>query len=188
MVQSPISSDLQAAYRSVLSSQTAPTTFDTDTPLTPVVILGTASLNTAASFMKLTDGNDNLDINSDGSLNIVGVPKLDSTKTEVRIVTGKAPASITAGTGSLLYTVTAGKKFRVTSSKFWTTSATNSAVELRDGTTIAGTVKQNGYIYGGGGAGPDCQQYLVPVSYSTGVFVDVQNTCNLGYEIVGYEE
>jgi hypothetical protein len=104
MAVTPISADLQAAYRQVLASQVAPTTFDTDTPLTPVVIIGTAALASAADFVKITDGTDTALVNTDGSLNVRSVPSPYSNAS----VTGLSQVGRSAA-GTTTYTVPAGK-------------------------------------------------------------------------------
>lgn len=185
MTQSPISADLQNAYRSVLSTQNAPTTFDTDTPLTPVVVIGSASVASGASFTKVTDGTDTLLINTDGSALVTSLPTPRTGQTLINKSSTKTAISITSGTGINLYTVTAGKTFYLQTITFSANNATT--FDVRDSASVAGTPIVAAQV---ATAISSVITYPSPVKFSTGVWLDVGSTITNGatWSISGWEE
>jgi hypothetical protein len=96
---------------------------------------------------------------------------------------GKAGTSIAAGTGRLLYTVTGGKKFYCSSIHFSSNAGTG--WELRDGTTIAGSI-----VTAGGYSAPTYQDLIfpTPIEFTTGIFIDVAATTLMTWTITGWEQ
>lgn len=112
------------------------------------------------------------------------VPGTGSGQTIVTVANGKAGTSITAGTGALLRTVTASKTYYVTSISLTAVGGGNN-IELRDGTTIAGTLKCQ--MSAAVATTTICQTFPVPIAFTAGVFIDTSNTGTVGYCINGYE-
>lgn len=122
--------------------------------------------------------------------NVTSVPSLavpSATQTIVngRIAGGKTGTSCIAGTGLLMYTVTGGKTFYCTSiSITGYTAACN--FEIRDGTTVAGTLK-----FGSGVAPASNTTTIVfpsPMAFTTGVFVDAASTTTIAGQCNGFEQ
>lgn len=120
------------------------------------------------------------------SIGISGTAQIQ-TKVNVTVAGGKNGTSITAGTGLLLYTVTAGKTFYVSAITLSTAAAGGAqGIELRDGTTIAGGLKYSAYIAGNSTINTGMPN--VPVAFTTGIFADVTATGAYFWDIVGWEE
>lgn len=185
MTQSPISADLQNAYRSVLSTQNAPTTFDTETPLTPVVVIGSATIASGAQYVKLTDGTDTASVNTDGSVVVTSFPTPRTGQTLINKSSTKTVISITAGTGINLHSVTGGKTFYLTQLSFSANNATT--FDIRDSASVAGTPIMCAQV---GTAISMPFTFTIPVKFSTGVWLDVGSTITNGatWMISGYEE
>jgi len=72
MAQEPISPDLMKSYRDTLKIASAPSFIDTSLPIMPVAVVAQTSTAEVAQYMRLTYGTDELEINSDGSINVEG--------------------------------------------------------------------------------------------------------------------
>lgn len=68
MVVSPLSADLQKAYRDTLLVAAAPSFIDSDEKILPVAIIANATSTAVAQFFKLTDGTDTVAVNANGSI------------------------------------------------------------------------------------------------------------------------
>lgn len=182
---SPISADVQSAYRSVLGSQTSPTTFDLDTPLTPVVVVAQASVNSGATFVKPTDGTNNASFTTSGQSKCYNnLPSPDGTQTIVTKSSGKNGTAITAGTGSTLYTVTGGKTFYMTSANF--DFGTAGSMEVRDNGS-GGTVKLAGQEFTGSFT-HEMYVFPTPIAFTTNVWLDTTANTTVTWSFNGYEQ
>ena len=160
----PMNPTVMQTYRDTLQVGSAPSFIDSSEKIIPVaVVAGAVTAN-----VTLTP--------------LLSAPS--SSQTLVRASNGgKAGTAITAGTGVLVYTVTAGKTLYVTGFMLSTNSGTN--WELRDGTTIAGTVKASGQNCVGN------MPVLPPgclMSFTSGVFLDVTPSATYGWVLVGFEQ
>jgi len=110
MALRPYSATLQAAYRDTLGTPGAPEVIDDSTPVMPVAVV--AQVNTAAtsSYMRITDGTDNLEITSTG-----GITAEPTNKTTV-LLSGTRSTSGTTTLG----TVPASKVWRIVSANLST--------------------------------------------------------------------
>ena len=113
----------------------------------------------------------------------IGLAKPSSTQEIIQVSNGKAGTSITAGTGALLHTTTPGKKFYMTSFSAWSSAIWG--MEVRNGTTIAGTLAAN---LRGLADTLVTIQFPTPLEFDAGVFVDVGGTGAHGYCFSGWEE
>lgn len=95
--------------------------------------------------------------------------------------------SITAGTGIQVMTVTGGKIFYLTGFFYSQNSDANSnPFCLRDGTSVAGTLKFNG---SGANSGLVYYSFPVPIPFTTGIWLDVAVTKAFNtYGWVGFEQ
>lgn len=103
MAIEPYSASLQQAYRDTLSSRGAPEVVDTSTPVQPVAVVAQVNTATTSAFVKLTDGTNNLAINTSGSLTTR--PDISARQETMIRAQGQA-AGVTTTT---VATVTAGK-------------------------------------------------------------------------------
>jgi len=114
---------------------------------------------------------------------------VQNSATQTNIVKGNAKAgtSITAGTGLLIHTNTVGKTFYITSIVATANAAT--CFEIRDGTTIAGTLKGSFYVgsLGTGGTQSFSTNFSTPLALTTGLFLDLGTTTTINYLIIGFE-
>lgn len=107
-----------------------------------------------------------------------------ASQTIVTKANGKSGTSVTAGTGTLIHTTTAGKIYYVTSITISCSAA--AGIEFRDGTTIAGTVKVA--VQNNTAAQVSCITFTTPVPFSTGVFMDVGSNQVYVWTINGFEQ
>lgn len=96
----PLSTDLQAAYRNALGIADSPSFVDTGVPITPVAIIGQANVAATAQFQKITDGTHNLDINADGSLNVVAEGVQTIATAQANTPAGTATVFTAGGSGN----------------------------------------------------------------------------------------
>jgi len=117
----------------------------------------------------------------------IGYPSPTASQTTVQKTVAKAGQAITAGTGALLYTVTAGKTLYVTHMNFGNAATT---YEVRDGTTIAGTLALTTYSQGAGGTDQCTAQmsFPTPLKFTAGVFLDLGATSTIVWGFSGWEE
>lgn len=117
-----------------------------------------------------------------GIVNVFGLSGKAQIQTIKVIGNGKAGTNVTAGTGALLYTVTAGKTLYVTSLNIQT--GILGAAEVRDGTSLSGTLigAVLGQVTGTEMSGP------VPIAFTSGIFIDVAANQTVYYLIIGWEE
>lgn len=107
------------------------------------------------------------------------------TQTIVTDSTDKNGVSLTAGTGLNLRTVTAGKKFYLTSFSFDDGTAGTTLFILTDG-GVSGTKK---FIGGAPANTPQQYTFPTPIQFSTNVFIDMTATSTtLRWSYNGYEE
>lgn len=115
-------------------------------------------------------------------------PIATSAQTIVPKSNGKAGTAITAGTGALLYTVTAGKTLFIQSLSIKSNFATGCGWELRDGTTIAGAIKINGTSSSAIGGAPFTITFPTPIPFTTGLFLDISDNSTIWWNFVGFEQ
>lgn len=98
----------------------------------------------------------------------------------------KTGTACTAGTGILLYTVTSGKTFYLTSIALNGAQAANN-MDIRDSTTISGTPN---IVLGTNNAGQgSANVFPVPIKYTVGLFLDVNTTdAAVRFTITGWEQ
>lgn len=97
---------------------------------------------------------------------------------------GKAGASVTAGTGLLLHTVPKGKTFYVNSVSI--AAAASCSFELRDSVTVGGgTVRISSQL--NTGVGVCVITFPTPIIFDDGLFLDVATTQIYNYTFSGYE-
>jgi hypothetical protein len=99
---------------------------------------------------------------------------------------GKLGQAIVSGTGALLYTVTGGKTFYLTGISLG--SNTGAAFELRDGTTIAGTLQVSGWAPTANSTGGWQVNFATPIPFTSGVFIDVGGNVNINGVFTGFEQ
>lgn len=104
MTLRPYSATLQAAYRDTLGTPGAPEVIDDSQPVTPVAVVAQVNTSSTASYTRVTDGTDNLEVEADGKIR-TGLESPSSSQTVVNI------AFTGTGAAQDAYTVTSGKTF-----------------------------------------------------------------------------
>jgi len=168
MVLEPMNPTVMQTYRDTLQVGSAPSFIDSSEKIIPVaVVAGAIDVTTSST-----------------------IPIFASTQSPVSIGSGKAGVSITSGTGILVRTNTAGKSFYVTAFYLGVVGATNPTFDIRNGTTIAGTVVwSGGSLLGASDIGPIVVSLPTPIKFSTGIFLDTGNggPHTIVYAFSGYE-
>jgi len=114
-----------------------------------------------------------------------GISEPASTQTIVQKANTKSGTSITAGTGALLYTVTAAKTLYITTLVI-SSGAINQQWDIRDSVTITGTPI---FATATEGTGNNHQTitFETPLKFTAGVFLDISVTGNIFWTFNGYE-
>lgn len=154
MVLEPMNPTVMQTYRDTLQVGSAPSFIDSSEKIIPVaVVAGAIDVTTSST-----------------------IPVFASTQTPVAIANGKAGTAITSGTGVLVRTNTASKSFYVTSIHLGVVGATNPTFDIRDGTTIAGSlVYSAGSVLGASHPGPIVLVFPTPIKFTAGIFLDTGN-------------
>lgn len=131
--------------------------------------------------ISLTKGN--VTVSGSVTTTIAGnLPSPSGTQTIVSKGNTKTWTAVTAGAGTLLYTVTAGKTFYLTS--FTISGSTAQQFEVRDSTTLAGTIRIGGLAPA---STPGSFVFPIPMAFTSGLFYDCGANHSIGYTICGYE-
>jgi len=169
----PISGAIQKAYRDTLLISEAPSYLDPTLPIQPVAVIATSA---GGSSVSVSDGTDTLEINSDGSINVVtGIP---NSIINVSDQTSRSYTNATEVT-ALSYTVTTGKTLYITDIGCSEQDANQLRMtfSLYNGSTLlaGGLVSQ----LGNAGASVDAQSnasmnFRTPLKVASGVTVTIK--------------
>lgn len=115
-------------------------------------------------------------------------PAAGTGQTQIAKSNTKAGTTITAGTGLLLHTVTGGKTFYLSSMNLTEDGAGGGGWDIRDNTAIAGTpIIAQGMTNQAFPASVN-MVFPVPIKFTTGVFLDLEQTGSVFWSIQGFEQ
>lgn len=193
----PIDPTLQKSFRDTLGVPVSPSAFRDDDlkGIIPVAIVAQTTAASVASFVKITDGTNNVTATAAGLLNVnplLQYPQQSASQTPKWFADGKAGVSTTAGTGRLLYTVTGGKTFYLTHLEFFMNTAMNPVqLEIRDSITLANTIKISTGSAPAQTASNGPQRIFMdfanPMQFTAGLFLDINTTGTCVVSGYGFE-